>query len=56
MDTLEAARIAYEACLSKKATDVRLLEVTGLTIVADYFVICTAGSSTQARAIADEAR
>lgn len=26
----------------------------GLTIVADYFVICTASSSTNARAIADE--
>ncbi len=25
----------------------------GLTIVADYFVICTAGSATNARAIAD---
>jgi len=33
-----------------------LLEVAGLTIVADYFVICTVGSATQARAVADEVR
>ena len=56
IDTLETARLAYKACESKKGTDLRLLEVTGLTIVADYFVICTAGSSTQARALADEVR
>lgn len=56
IDTQEVARIAYKACVEKKATDIRLLEVAGLTIVADYFVICTAGSSTQARAIADEVR
>jgi ribosome-associated protein len=30
--------------------------VRGLTIVADYFVICTAGSSINARAIADSVR
>lgn len=56
IDTQEVARIAYLACAEKKATDIRLLEVSGLTIVADYFVICTAGSSTQARAIANEVR
>lgn len=48
--------MAYQACASKKGTDIRLLEVSGLTIVADYFVICTAGSSTQARALADAVR
>ncbi|MCA8917117.1 MAG: ribosome silencing factor [Planctomycetes bacterium] len=56
MDTLEAARIAYKACAEKKATDIRLLEVSGLTIVSDYFVICTASSSTNARAVGDEVR
>jgi ribosome-associated protein len=56
IDTIDVARIAYAACASKKATDVRLLHVAGLTIVADYFVICTAGSSVNARAVADEVR
>ena len=54
IDTLEAARLAFKACADKRASDIRLLEVSGLTIVADYFVICTASSSTNARAIADE--
>src|SRR5690606_8383664 len=53
IDALQAARIAASACAEKKAADVRILEVRGLTIVADYFVICTAGSATNARAIAD---
>jgi ribosome-associated protein len=39
-----------------KATEIKLLEVTGLTIVSDYFVICTASSDTNARAIADEVK
>ncbi|MCC7509518.1 MAG: ribosome silencing factor [Planctomycetes bacterium] len=56
IDTLEAARIAYAACAEKRATDIRILEVRGLTIVADYFVICTASSSVNAKAIADEVR
>ena len=30
--------------------------MTGLTIVSDYFVICTASSDTNARAIADEVK
>lgn len=56
IDSLASARRAYEACAEKKAYDLRLLDVSGLTIVADYFVICTAGSDVNARAIADEVR
>ncbi|MDC1142981.1 ribosome silencing factor [Planctomycetota bacterium] len=50
------AREAVKACTDQKATDIKLLEVTGLTIVSDYFVICTASSDTNARAIASEVK
>lgn len=38
---------------SKKAEDIRVLNVNGLTILADYFVICSAPSTTQVKALAD---
>lgn len=39
---------------SKKAHELRLIEVAQVTEIADYFVICTGNSSTQVRALADE--
>lgn len=56
IEPVELARIAQEACLDKKGTDIRLLDVTGLTIVADYFVICTVASAPQARAVGEHVR
>jgi ribosome-associated protein len=47
-----AKKIA-EFALSKKANDVLLLDVRRLTSTADFFVICSADSDTQVRAIAD---
>ncbi len=49
----EIAIRAAEAALAKKAADLIVLELTGLTIVADYFVICSGESTTQVRAIAE---
>ena len=46
--------IAVRAAESKKATDIRVLDLTGITSFADYFVICTGGNSRQVQAIADE--
>ncbi len=42
-----------QAGLSKKAADVTVLDVRGLTSYADYFVLMTAESEPQASAIAD---
>jgi ribosome-associated protein len=43
-----------QAGLDKKAEDVLLLDVRGLTSYADYFVLLTADNERQASAIADE--
>lgn len=51
IEPIDLAHLAQEACLDKKAIDIRLLDVTGLTIVADFFVICSVQSSAQARAV-----
>lgn len=42
-----------QAALDKKAEDVTVLDVRGLTSYADYFVVMTADSDRQAGAIAD---
>ena len=38
----------------KQARDIKVLETTKLTTLADYFVICTATSSTHIKTLADE--
>jgi ribosome-associated protein len=43
-----------EQIFSKKGYDVILLDLRKLTSIADYFVICSADSDTQVKAIADE--
>ena len=44
---------AVSAALDKKAFDLDVLNVTGLTSIADYFLMCSATSERQAVAIAD---
>ncbi|HEV2718435.1 MAG TPA: ribosome silencing factor [Thermoanaerobaculia bacterium] len=46
-------RTAVNAALDKKALDLDVLEVTELTSIADYFILCSATSERQAHAIAD---
>lgn len=38
----------------KKAMDIKALDISPLTTIADYFVICHGGSNTQMNAIFDE--
>jgi len=47
---------AVRAAESKKAADIRVLDLTGITSFADYFVICTGSNQRQVQAIADELR
>jgi ribosome-associated protein len=53
MPALDLARRIVELAEDKKAADIVLLDLTGLTSVADYFVICSGGSERQLDAIAD---
>ena len=53
MPPLDLARRAVELAEDKKAADIVLLDLTGLTTVADYFVIASGGSERQLDAIAD---
>ena len=46
---MRAAELAH----SKKAEDIVLIDLRTVTNFADYFVVCTAGSDAQMRAVAD---
>ena len=49
----ELANKIAAAAADKKARDILLLNMEGLSSVTDYFMICSAPSTTQVRAIAD---
>lgn len=47
------ARKIADLTLVKKAQDVVIMDLRGLTSMADFFVLCSADSDSQAKAIAD---
>ncbi len=47
--------VIVRALDSKKGKDIQVLKIDSITVMADYFVICTGGSSTQVKSLADEA-
>lgn len=51
---LPAWLVAVRAAESKKATEIKVLDLTGVTSFADYFVICTGANPKQVQAISDE--
>jgi len=53
---LEIARVAALAADDKKATDILVLDLSGLSDVCDYFLICTAQNRPQMDAIVDGIR
>ncbi|MBD3168760.1 MAG: ribosome silencing factor [candidate division Zixibacteria bacterium] len=48
------AQKAAKSALSKKAIDIRILNLKKLSDVADYFVICSGDVGQHVKAIADE--
>lgn len=54
MTDREELEIAVKALDSRKAKNITALKVEDLTILANYFVIASATSTTQVKALADE--
>ena len=52
--SLELAKAIAKAAADKKGRDVVLMNMVGLSPATDYFVICSAGSTTQVKAISDK--
>ncbi|MCH3968261.1 MAG: ribosome silencing factor [Atopobiaceae bacterium] len=51
---LEMARIAASAADDKKAEDIVLLDLEGVSDVCDYFLICTAANARRSSSVVDE--
>ncbi len=53
MDVQKLLQCAYVAASNKKATELNCIDVTGLTDVCDYHLICSGDNDKQTQAIAD---
>lgn len=53
MDAKDRAEKVSQLMLDKKADDVVILDLRELTPISDFFIICSASSDTQVKAISD---
>jgi len=54
IDLEKKISVVTKACEDKKGFDIKVIDVSKLTTIADYFIIVSGNSTTQVRAIADE--
>lgn len=49
----EMARLAYRALEDKKAVDIKIINIEGVSVLADYFIIASGTNRNQVVALAD---
>ena len=54
METIDKIKLISKILDNKKAEDIEIISIKDLSIISDYFVIASATSVTQAKALADE--
>lgn len=54
MNSYNQAVMAAKAISSKKGLDIQVIEISDISVLADYMVIATGTSSTHVKALADE--
>ena len=47
------ARIAYEALADKKGEEIKIIDITGISVLADYFIIANGNSDSLVNALVD---
>ena len=53
MNTNEIAKLAIEALEDKKAEDIRIIDISHISTIADYFIIADGSNKSQIQAMAD---
>lgn len=53
LDSSDLATVIADVATDKKALDVTILDIRELSVIADYFVVCTGANARQIQAIAD---
>ena len=54
-ESKKMARIAVQALEDKKAEDLTILDISGVSVIADYFIIASGNNRNQVQATADNA-
>lgn len=54
MTTLQQAKETAKILSEKKGLDIKVIEISDVSVIADYMVIATGNSSTHVKALADE--
>ncbi|RDU23042.1 ribosome silencing factor [Anaerosacchariphilus polymeriproducens] len=51
--SIEMAKIVYNSLDEKKAEDIKVIDISEISVVADYFIIASASNSSQLQALVD---
>ena len=51
--SIEMARIAYNALKDKKGEDIKIIDITGISVLADYFIIANGSNENQVNALVE---
>ena len=54
MDSLEMAKLAIEALEDKKAQDIRVIDISEVSVLADYFIIAGGNNPSQIQAMCNQ--
>ena len=54
--SLEMAKLAIAALEEKKAEDIRVIDISQVTVIADYFIIAGGSNRNQIQALCDSVR
>lgn len=53
MDNRQLVKMIYDAIDDRKGENIRILDISGVSVMADYFVIASGNNKNQVQAIAD---
>ena len=53
MDTKKLVKELYAAIEGKKGENIRIIDISGVSVIADYFIIANGNNVNQVQAIAD---
>lgn len=52
-ESKKMAQLAYKAIDDKKGEDIRIINIQGVSVIADYFIIASGNNTSQIQTIAD---
>ena len=54
MTSKELVKAAVAAIEEKKGEDIKVIDISGVSVIADYFILASGNNQRQTQAIADE--